>query len=163
MERSFLTFLLAGQQFGIDIQKAKEITPLPEITTLGKAPAFIEGFINFHGILILVVNMREVLGLESSPLSLNNYVINIELDDMPMGFIVDRIKEIVSVQDNKIAKPTKRWKGLDIRYVAGIVKSDEDTITLLDMQALFTDNEREIIEASARRLSETPRRKGKAS
>ncbi|MBI5182113.1 MAG: purine-binding chemotaxis protein CheW [Nitrospirae bacterium] len=163
MERSFLTFLLAGQLFGIDVQKAKEIMPLPEITMLGKAPAFIEGFINLHGALILVVNMREILGLEGLPLSLNNYVINIEIDGMPIGFIVDRIKEIVTVQDSKIAKPPKRWKGLDIRYVAGIVKRDEDTITLIDMETLFTDKEKGIIETSARRLSEAPRRKDKAS
>src|SRR4030067_3092089 len=122
MNRTFITFTLLEQLYGIDSQNIIEVIPLTEVIPIGKSPDFIEGFINLRGALILVINMREAIGLEKIPMSINNSIVAVDINDIPIGFVVDSAKDVISVSDEEIAKPPKKWKGIDIRYIYGIVK-----------------------------------------
>ena len=136
MNRSFITIMIAEQIYGIDSQNIIEVIPLPEIIPIGKSADFIEGFINLRGTLILVINMREALGLEKIPLSINNSIINVDINGLPIGFVVDSVKDVVSVSEEQITKPSKKWKGIDIRYIYGIVKESQILLLYL-IQSLF--------------------------
>ncbi len=153
MNRSFITFTLSERLYAIDSQDIIEVIPLPEITPLGKAPSFIEGFINLRGALILIINMREALGLERMPLSVNNSIINVDINGLPIGFVVDSVKDVASASDDQITKPSKKWKGIDIRYISGIIKRETDSITILDTGLIFTEKEKELIIASSKKIS----------
>ncbi len=154
MNRSFITLTLSEQLYGIDSQNIIEVIPLPEIIPIGKAADFIEGFINLRGALILVINMREALGLEKIPLSINNSIINLDINGLPIGFVVDSVKDVVSVSEEQITKPSKKWKGIDIRYIYGIVKRESDYITILDTESIFTEKEKELITASSKKITQ---------
>lgn len=154
MNRTFITFTLSEKLYGIDSRSIIEVIPLPEITPIGKAADLIEGFISLRGSLVLVINMREALGLERAPLSVNNSIISVDVNGLSIGFVVDSIKEMVAVSDDEIAKPSKKWKGIDIRYIYGIVKREPDFITILDTEAIFTEKEKDIIAAASKKISQ---------
>lgn len=154
MNRSFITLTLSDQIYGIDSQNILEVIPLPEIIPIGKTADFIEGFINLRGTLILVINMREALGLEKIPLSINNSIINVDINGLAIGFVVDSVKDVVTVSDDQITKPSKKWKGIDIRYIYGIVKRESDSITILDTEAIFTEKEKGLIIASSKKIAQ---------
>ncbi|MBI5181111.1 MAG: purine-binding chemotaxis protein CheW [Nitrospirae bacterium] len=153
MNRSFITFTLSKQHYGIDSQHIIEVIPLPAITPIGKAPNFIEGFINLRGALILVINMRDAIGLERIPLSINNFIVNVDINGLPIGFVVDTVKDVVSASEEQITKPSKKWRGIDIRYIYGIVKKESDSITILDTDSIFTEKEKELIISSSKKIS----------
>lgn len=154
MNRTIITFTLLEHLYGIDSQNIIEVIPLPEVIPIGKSPDFIEGFINLRGALILVINMREAIGLEKIPLSINNSIINVDINGLPIGFVVDSVKDVVSVSEGQIAKPSKKWKGIDIRYIYGIVKREPYSITILDTESIFTEKEKEIIIASSKKITQ---------
>lgn len=154
MNRSFITLTLSDQIYGIDSQNIIEVIPLPEIIPIGKTADFIEGFINLRGTLILVINMREALGLEKIPLSINNSIVNVNINGLAIGFVVDSVKDVVTVSDDQITKPSKKWKGIDIRYIYGIVKRESDSITILDTEAIFTEKEKGLIIASSKKIAQ---------
>ncbi|MEK6682400.1 MAG: chemotaxis protein CheW [Nitrospirota bacterium] len=152
MERSYITFMLSGQIFGIDIDRAGEIAPIPEITPVGKMPPFVAGFINLRGKLILVIDTREALDLEPAPTSLNNNIISVDINGSTIGLIVDSMRDIVTVDDSQITGPPEEWEKIDIRYIAAVVRREKDLVTILDVEKIFSDKEKEIIKTSAKKL-----------
>lgn len=152
MERSYITFILSGQLFGIDVDRAGEIAPIPEITPVGKMPPFVAGFINLRGKLILVIDTREALCLEPAPTSLNNNIISVDINGSTIGLIVDSMRDIITVDDSRITGPPEEWEKIDIRYIAAVVRREKDLVTILDIEKIFSDKEKEIIKTSAKKL-----------
>lgn len=152
MERSYITFTLSGQLFGIDVDRAGEIAPMPEITPVGKMPPFVAGFINLRGRLIMVIDAKEALGLEPAPASLNNNIISVDINGSTIGLIVDSMRDIITVGGSQITGPPEEWEKIDLRYIAGVVRMEKDLVTILDVDKIFSDKEKEIIKASAKKL-----------
>ena len=48
----FLTFLLAGEEYGVDILKVQEIKGLDGVTEIPNTPAYVLGVINLRGTVI---------------------------------------------------------------------------------------------------------------
>jgi purine-binding chemotaxis protein CheW len=60
-EGKYLTFTLAGEEFGIGILKIKEIIGVMSITSVPQAPNFVKGVINLRGKVIPVMDLRPAL------------------------------------------------------------------------------------------------------
>jgi purine-binding chemotaxis protein CheW len=56
----YLTFTLAGEEYGIGILKIKEIIGMMPVTTVSQTPEFVKGVINLRGKVIPVVELRRV-------------------------------------------------------------------------------------------------------
>ncbi|MBM4351788.1 MAG: purine-binding chemotaxis protein CheW, partial [Deltaproteobacteria bacterium] len=63
-EGKYLTFSLAGEEYGVGILKVKEIIGMMPITTVPRTPAFVKGVINLRGKVIPVVDLRLKFGME---------------------------------------------------------------------------------------------------
>ena len=57
-EGKYLTFSLAGEEYGIGILKVKEIIGIMPITVVPQTPAYIKGVINLRGKVIPVIDLR---------------------------------------------------------------------------------------------------------
>ncbi len=62
----YLTFSLAGEEYGIGILKIKEIIGMMPITTVPRTPPFVKGVINLRGKVIPVVDLRLKFGMEEN-------------------------------------------------------------------------------------------------
>jgi len=62
-EGKYLTFSLAGEEYGIGILKVKEIIGMMAITTVPQMPQHIKGVINLRGKVIPVVDLRLKFGM----------------------------------------------------------------------------------------------------
>jgi len=68
-EGKYLTFALAGEEYGIGILKVKEIIGMLPITTIPRLPEFMRGVINLRGKVIPVIERRRKLEMEKVPYS----------------------------------------------------------------------------------------------
>ena len=57
-EGKYLTFALAGEEYGIGILKVKEIIGLMPITTIPQTPGYVKGVINLRGKVIPVADLH---------------------------------------------------------------------------------------------------------
>jgi len=62
--QKFLTFSLAGEEYGISIMKIKEIIGILPITVLPQTPEYVKGVINLRGKVIPVIDLRLKFDLE---------------------------------------------------------------------------------------------------
>ena len=57
-EGKYLTFSLAGEEYGIGILKVKEIIGMMPVTAVPRTPGHVRGVINLRGKVIPVVDLR---------------------------------------------------------------------------------------------------------
>ena len=57
-EGKYLTFVLCGEEYGIEILKVREIIGIMNITPVPQTPGHIKGVINLRGKVIPVIDLR---------------------------------------------------------------------------------------------------------
>ena len=69
-EKEYLTFILNGEEFGVDILSVQELRVWSAVTELPNKPAYIKGVINLRGVIIPIIDLRQRFGLAPLDLSL---------------------------------------------------------------------------------------------
>ena len=79
-EGKYLTFTLAGEEYGIGILKIKEIIGMMPITTVPQTPAFVKGVINLRGKVIPVMDLRLRFGMDAMDYTERTCIIEVEIE-----------------------------------------------------------------------------------
>ena len=139
--RDFCTFWLSGRLFGVDILGVKEITSKVEFTPVFHSPTFIKGYVNIRGQIHLVINLKRLLGLETSDeTDLSGRVILFKTNiGESFGVLVDRISDVVRVSEEQIEENRTSDQnlndGLDARdneIVTGVCKLKDNLLVILN-------------------------------
>jgi purine-binding chemotaxis protein CheW len=139
-ETQLVTFYLAGEEFGLPISKVKEIVSVPVITRLPKAPDYIEGIANLRGNILPLVNLRLLFGLPSEEKTEDTRAVVVEINGRAMGIIVDRVMEVMNVDNGHIAPPPAISKSsVDANYLQGVARLNHGKrlVLLLDAESLL--------------------------
>lgn len=145
----FLTFALQNEDFGIPIQKVKEIIGIMDITNIPKTPQFIKGVINLRGKIIPVMDLRLKFGLDEKEYTQRTCIIVVEIgppdSKRMMGIIVDSVSEVVNIQKGDIEPPPQYSSHSEIEYLFGIGKVKNKVILLLNIEQILTNEEMVLI------------------
>ncbi|KKM11215.1 hypothetical protein SY88_09740 [Clostridiales bacterium PH28_bin88] len=129
-QEKYVTFNLAGERYGIPVQKVQEIIRLPEITKVPQAPGYVEGLANLRGMIVTVVNGRGKMGLLSQEHDDATRVLILALDTRTAGYLVDSISEVLSVSQADVEKVPDDLPNQG--YLTGLVRADRGVVMLLD-------------------------------
>lgn len=88
------TFSLDRQLYGVNILRMREILLPQDIVRVPRAPRIMEGVINLRGQVIPVVSLRARMNIPLRPFDKKTRIINMEINDMVVGFLVDSIEHI---------------------------------------------------------------------
>lgn len=137
---------LTSEEFGIEISRVKEIIRVPEITKIPQLLSYVEGVINLRGSLVPVIDLAERFGITRNLTDEDSRIVVVELDDLTAGMIVDSVSEVLSISNDDIDKaPDIITKGVSERYIQGVGKINERLLILLDIERIFTDEQKEMI------------------
>ncbi|KPZ54960.1 chemotaxis protein CheW [Pseudoalteromonas sp. S3776] len=136
--KQFLTFIMADEEYGVDILTVQEIRSWEEITVLPNAPDFVKGVINLRGTIVPIIDLRLRFGLPSTeygPLTVVIVVkVTFENDSKVMGIAVDAVSDVYSIAEQD-AKPVPSLSdSSNCEYVAGLVNVGEKMVSLIDLQ-----------------------------
>src|SRR3954451_9533025 len=97
--RQYATFEVDDQLFGLDVAKVQEVFSFSEYTPVPLAPRSIGGLFNLRGQVIAAVDLRVQLGMP--PRAPGGPAMNeiIGTDDESVSLLVDRIGELVVLDD----------------------------------------------------------------
>lgn len=125
-----LTFLLAAEEYGVDVMKVKEVICLPEITRTHDSPHHVEGIINLRGSVIPVISLRKRFGLPAVPYDLETRIVVAAVSGVVTGIIVDGISEVTRIRRQDIQAPDRV---LEQAWMAGIIQTGEKIVVVIDM------------------------------
>ena len=139
----FATFTMKNQLFGVDILQMREIIQPIEITKVPRAPSIMEGVINLRGQVIPIISLRKRFGLPAKPFDKETRIINMQIDNMIVGFIVDSIDHVRRVAKSAIEEPPAVTATVNADAVSGIINNDDSDegglILILDMAKLISN------------------------
>lgn len=140
-----VVFELEHQQYGIDIMKVIEIIGYQEVRYVPEVPDYIEGIINLRGEIYPIFNFRNRFHMPENPMDKNNKIILTNLDNIKVGFVVDNVCEILSIDESEIELTPNILTRYNNKYIKGISKQNDQMIILLDIDVIISDNEKEQI------------------
>lgn len=99
----YLRFLVADLSLAIPVDRVAEVAPVPQITRIPRPARYIEGLVAHRGRTIPVVDLRKRLGLVNPAVSEHMRMIVALSGERrePLGFIVDSVGEILSVDETE--------------------------------------------------------------
>ena len=137
----FLTFFIEDEQYGLDISRIKEIITLMPITHIPKTPDFVKGVINLRGSIIPVIDVRLKFGIAAVEPTVDTAIIIYEIDNVSIGFIVDYVEDVVTINTDVISDAPDFGASIDTTFIAGVAEIKEGVIMILDLKNIFDHNE----------------------
>ena len=140
--QQYLTFMLDGEEYGIDILRVKEIRGWAAPRRMPNAPSWLKGIIDLRGSIVPIIDLRERFGiapLDYGPATVV-IVVHFSGDDSrsqrDMGIVVDAVSEVYSVAADSIKAAPSVSSAMDEQLIDGIAMVNNKMIALLDMDRL---------------------------
>lgn len=134
----FLTFFLAGEEYGLEILKVHEIIGMMPITPVPRTPKFIKGVINLRGKVIPVVDLRLKLAMDAKDQTEETCVIVVQTSGVQIGVIVDKVSEVLDIANGDIEDSPAFGANVNSDYILGIGKSEGSVKLLLDIDKVLS-------------------------
>ena len=133
-----LTFIIANEQYAIDIEHVVEIiTPRP-ITRVPNADSSIVGILSLRGAIVTLIDVRSRLrhraGEPSGP---DVRIIVAEHEGENVGFIVDRVLRVVKVDEDTVQTHPVVHTSEQDEAVRGVFRIGDALTILLDLEKVL--------------------------
>jgi len=127
-ERRFLIFTMRGEQYAFDLAQVAEVSEPPVVWPIPAAPAYYPGAMNFHGVIVAVINLPAFMGIKDCGQPEKLIVLDNRLASL--GFLVDQVIRIVP--DSEITGMVVKEDGMS----CGSFLVSGSKVTLLDPSRL---------------------------
>lgn len=141
----YLTFMLGNEEYGLEILKVREIIGLMEITHVPRMPGFVRGVINLRGKVIPVIDLRQKFGMEQVDDTEHTCIIVVDLVDMLMGVVVDRVSEVLPIDRADIDDTPAFGVSVDTEFILGMGKTKGKVVIILDIKKVLTAGEMSVL------------------
>ncbi|HEY3860724.1 MAG TPA: chemotaxis protein CheW [Verrucomicrobiae bacterium] len=140
----YLTFVLGGQSYGIDILRVREILRLIAITPVPKMPPHIRGVINLRGKIIPVLDLRAMFGLPAAAGHDRSCIVVVQGRQADAagaltGLWVDTVDEVIHLSEKDIEAPPDFGRRMEDQPLLGVAKSGQAVKILLDLDRILRD------------------------
>jgi purine-binding chemotaxis protein CheW len=149
--RQHLTFVLGGEEYGVDILRVQEIKGWEVPTLIPNTPDYVKGVINLRGAIVPVIDLRLRFQLEDVRYDELTVVIVLNvhnhsgaeeeeeqvISNKVVGVVVDGVSDVCNVELDNI-RPAPGFQGvINSDFVTGLTTENEKMVVLLDIDHLI--------------------------
>jgi purine-binding chemotaxis protein CheW len=137
----YLTFVLQGEEYGLEILKVREIIGVMNITKVPQMPSYTKGVINLRGKVIPIVDLRLKFGMPEAAQTKETCIIVVNVQSVLMGVLVDTVSEVLDINSADV-EPTPAF-GSNVRtdFILGMGKIKGKVKILLDIDKVLSNEE----------------------
>lgn len=139
----YLTFQLAGQDYGVPILSVQEIKGWDRPTHLPHSADYVLGVINLRGAVVPIVDLRRKFGLGETEHSPTTVVIVVRVNGqrgwLTAGMVVDAVCGVGDVSADDLRAVPDVGASIDAHFISGIATLDERMLILLAIDRLISD------------------------
>ncbi|NOX68926.1 MAG: purine-binding chemotaxis protein CheW [Gammaproteobacteria bacterium] len=137
----YLTFMLAGEEYGIEILKVQEIKGWSSATPIPNTPEHVLGVLNLRGAVVPIVDLRKRFELESIEYCETTVVIVVKMQqsdqERTVGLVVDAVADVYRLESSDIQPPPDMGTAVHTEFVRGLATVNEKMVILLDVNHLI--------------------------
>jgi purine-binding chemotaxis protein CheW len=97
----YLTFSLAGEEYGVDILGVQEVKVWTEVTVLPNTPSYIKGVLNLRGVIVPIIDLRTRFRMPAVDYTETTVIVvlklNIDDKDRIIGLVVDAVSDVLDL------------------------------------------------------------------
>lgn len=160
--QQFLTFLLGGEPFAINILVIKEIIEYGSLTAVPLMPDFIRGVLNLRGQVLPVIDLAARFGRAPADIARRTCIVIVEMDNdgekQDVGVVVDSVSEVMDIAAGAIQPAPAFGAKIRIDFIEGMVELDGRFIIILNVDRVLSLDEMALLaslEEEAEHTAET--------
>lgn len=137
-ELELLTFMVAGEQYAIEIEKIVEIIAPRPTTRVPNAAANIVGIISLRGTIVTILDFRGMLGHPPSEgEGPDTRMIVVEHAGEIAGFVVDKVWRKISIDPSEVESHPIVSANEQSEYIRGVFQQGSALSIVLDLERLL--------------------------
>ncbi|MCA9251542.1 MAG: purine-binding chemotaxis protein CheW [Phycisphaerales bacterium] len=133
VSRKYLTFHLAGEEYGIDIRMVREINGVSNITPVPAMPDYVKGVINLRGNVIPIIDLRLKFGMPEAEYNEETCIIVVDVE-REVGVVVDSVSEVIDLKGADIKPAPPMGANVDNSYIVGMGSVGDSLKILIDIE-----------------------------
>ncbi len=141
----YLTFMLGGKVYGLEILNIKEIIEYGDVTDVPMTPDFISGVINLRGSVVPVIDMSQRFSGKPTEHTKRTSIIIIEVknDDLiiEVGVTVDMVNEVLDIHPGEIEPAPSLGSQIQTNFIRGMAKVEGKLLILLNIEDVLSVDE----------------------
>jgi purine-binding chemotaxis protein CheW len=141
----YLTFQLAGEEYGLDIMQVREIIEFGTLTRVPHTPPAVRGVINLRGSVVPVIDLTLKFTGEQTTITRRSCIIIAEAvlggERVVTGVIADAVSKVVELTDDEILPAPAFGAGVRVEYLLGMGRAGAKFLLLLDMDKVLSNGE----------------------
>ena len=144
-ELQFVTFTLESEEYGIPINKVREIIKISEWNKVPRAPYFIKGVINLRGEIIPIIDLRILFKMKKTSSKDQYQIVIIEISGNRVGIMVEEVNEVIKLTAAAIEQLPDILKTDGSSFIMGMGKQDNRILILLNADEILSNDKEEFI------------------
>ncbi len=136
----YLTFVLAGEEYGVEILKVQEIKGWDTATPIPNTPEHVLGVLNLRGAVVPIIDLRKRFNLDAIPYGPTTVVIVVKMlergQERTVGLVVDAVADVYRLEGDEIQPAPDMGCAIHTEFVRGLATVDEKMVILLEVDRL---------------------------
>jgi len=153
--QQLLTFILAGEEYGVDILRVQEIKGWDSVTPIPNTPKHILGVINLRGTIVPIIDLRLRFNLETIPYGPTTVVIMLKVESedrsRTMGIVVDGVSDVYNLAQDAMKPPPDFGSVISVDFVKGLATVGEQMVIVLEIDHMLNSGELAMVEKAQTR------------
>jgi purine-binding chemotaxis protein CheW len=149
----YLSFTIAGTDYGLPILIVKEILQFEETTRVPGTPHSIRGVINVRGQVVPIVDLAVKFGRGETVVSKRTCILVVEAalgaDRLTVGVLADAVNEVLDLPASEIEAAPSFGANVRVEYITGMGKVGKSFVLLLDADKVLSASEAELAAQAA--------------
>ncbi|EDQ02402.1 CheW protein [Shewanella benthica KT99] len=139
--QQYLTFIMANEEYGVEILSVQEIRGWESTTVIPNAPSHVKGVINLRGTIVPIIDLRQRFGIEVLDYGTTTVVIVVKVaiasEHKVIGIVVDAVSDVFSVNNDDVRDVPNFGEDTDLSFIKGLTNAGEKMVILLDINRLL--------------------------
>lgn len=145
----FLTFMVEGEEYGIEILRVQEIKGFTKVRPIPNAPKYIKGAMNLRGTVIPIVDLRSRFGMQEAEYNQFTVIIVVSVGKKIIGVVVDAVSDVLNIPKEQVDETPDVGGDVDTSFFQGMGKVGEKLVLLLNIERLLAGEGLEAMEPVA--------------
>ncbi len=141
LSSQYLTFMLGGEEYGINILSVQEIKGWAPSTPIPNLPEHILGVMNLRGTLVPIIDVRIRFEFEKVEYGPMTVVIVVKIKgaerERTVGIVVDAVSEVYNVNQDDIETAPDMGNAINTEFIRGLASVGDKMVILLNIDELL--------------------------
>lgn len=139
--QQYLTFLLAEQEYGLELFKIQEICGYAPITPIPNLPPHVRGVMNLRGTVLPVIDLRMKFRLPTVEYNKFTVIVIAKVKEKTVGLLVDAVSDVLQVTPEQIRDAPDFGTSVDTKFIRGVFQTRDHLAVALNLEKLLTESE----------------------